>query len=574
MTVSNTLINIFSIAIALCTVACEKKESKSQQHTSENLLEEPTKSQNTQIETANENLFQQENSHEVTFKKTTDTLNLPTPQQVETLKLLLQSTDLDVNSNTVKQALEESSLASLFVYQFYKEFILYLQNPEKGEQRAQTYLNFLSKAVLDKGLGMMDLDQSPDAEKPLNLFLQYIGHISFYIIANNKQLFPYTIPPWVVKMYPKVTAHRLGRNHAELSYTGFVKSPSFQILNTFLNEAIQPGELPSYATNFFGTHQFDLDASRETAKGMLNFYPMGLIDKDDPTTIVSETKKNILIWASLGVYNAQLYNQFNLHFQGILKDYQKHTLEIHGDLDEKILKAAFYNYIAYYFITHEPIASVFLYKQSDFTKANIEKALHLQQKALGEVHSDSKTFYNEILCRAITLGVDLEIIEWLIDTKKADINYAFFDETPLMRACDKPNILKFLLQKKTKVDQTNTFGKTALFYAIQYGNLDTVKLIVEAGANVNAKIYSLDKLKKLAFDFSSKKPGPIVLLEQVADFTPSIYAKRYATIDVQNYLQKKNANDGKIDAERVKKWLSFKDGHTIHNAPAEPGTTP
>ena len=67
-----------------------------------------------------------------------------------------------------------------------------------------------------------------------------------------------------------------------------------------------------------------------------------------------------------------------------------------------------------------------------------------------------------------------------------------FGFCPLIEAviCNKPKVLKYLLQQKASVDQLDLLGKTALQWAVERGHVDLCKILLDAQANANH--YSLD----------------------------------------------------------------------------------
>jgi hypothetical protein len=59
------------------------------------------------------------------------------------------------------------------------------------------------------------------------------------------------------------------------------------------------------------------------------------------------------------------------------------------------------------------------------------------------------------------------------------------DESPISRSVLNTKNVEFLIEKGFDVNQKNYFGKTPIYYAIEYNQHDTVKLLIKAGANVN-----------------------------------------------------------------------------------------
>lgn len=61
------------------------------------------------------------------------------------------------------------------------------------------------------------------------------------------------------------------------------------------------------------------------------------------------------------------------------------------------------------------------------------------------------------------------------------------DETPLFFALTNVENVKFLLRNGADVNAKNAFGKTPLFYAVQFKDAKSVRVLLAAGANVNAR---------------------------------------------------------------------------------------
>ncbi len=155
------------------------------------------------------------------------------------------------------------------------------------------------------------------------------------------------------------------------------------------------------------------------------------------------------------------------------------------------------------------------------------------------------TQWNEALAIAILNNYPLDIIEWLISSG-ADVNSIYMYETPLMKATLRPEIISLLLSKGAKINAATKYGKTALFYAIQFGSIEAVKILSEHKANPNQALKSLEEFKTIDDNF--------FLLEQVADFTPLVYSLRYGSNEVTELLLKHGAKLGKADKNRIKNW--------------------
>jgi len=89
---------------------------------------------------------------------------------------------------------------------------------------------------------------------------------------------------------------------------------------------------------------------------------------------------------------------------------------------------------------------------------------------------------------------------FLMDHVK-DINYNSGMGTALMAAVVKGNIelVKALIDKKAKLDETDSQGKTALMYAVQFKNIEIISLLLSHHASKSV----LDKEGKTAFEYAT-----------------------------------------------------------------------
>ena len=84
---------------------------------------------------------------------------------------------------------------------------------------------------------------------------------------------------------------------------------------------------------------------------------------------------------------------------------------------------------------------------------------------------------------------DIRIVKYLLE-KKAKVNgVPKEDYTPLWGACVSRNkeIVDLLLEKKAKINKANGSGMTAVFGAVQSDNVKLVKYLESKGADLNVK---------------------------------------------------------------------------------------
>lgn len=122
------------------------------------------------------------------------------------------------------------------------------------------------------------------------------------------------------------------------------------------------------------------------------------------------------------------------------------------------------------------------------------------------------------LAELIINNPEAEIIATLQRTNPAEINFNEIDRfgfRPLIEAviCNKPKVLKFLLQQPTiDIEQQDLLGKTALQWAVERSNLDLCKILLENKANPNH--YSLDGQPILVYPILREQLDLVELLKK------------------------------------------------------------
>ncbi|WP_291953211.1 ankyrin repeat domain-containing protein [Campylobacter sp.] len=109
-------------------------------------------------------------------------------------------------------------------------------------------------------------------------------------------------------------------------------------------------------------------------------------------------------------------------------------------------------------------------------------------------------------------------------------------ESALFYALGSYDNVKLLLENGAEVDYKNSFGKTPLFYAVEYNNYEVSKLLIENGANINQK-YINDNEKFSVTSVGSNTPYYITLcaLEHTSK-NIFMHAANYADIKMLKLL--------------------------------------
>ena len=151
-----------------------------------------------------------------------------------------------------------------------------------------------------------------------------------------------------------------------------------------------------------------------------------------------------------------------------------------------------------------------------------------------------------------------ELKSWIINKKLQGETFEE-PETPhqkdeiLMVSIHRPDVLKMLIETcpmneeklsclglNTDVDAKNSFGKTALMYAAQYGFMNSVKILLEAGADINAQTQEGNMTDKYCYDDLCIANGKRTAL---------MYAIQEGHLDIAKYLVSQGADINLKDSQ-------------------------
>ncbi len=138
-----------------------------------------------------------------------------------------------------------------------------------------------------------------------------------------------------------------------------------------------------------------------------------------------------------------------------------------------------------------------------------------------------------------------EILELLIRFgTRIDEGY----ESAIFYALENYENTNFLIQNGANVNQANAFGKTPLFYAIEFNRLDIIKLLLDNGANVNQKYINNNEKLALSANIGSNTPYFITFcaLEHTSK-NVLMHAAAYGNVEILKLLISKGANLNAVD---------------------------
>ncbi|AJC86417.1 ankyrin repeat domain-containing protein [Campylobacter sp. RM16704] len=120
-------------------------------------------------------------------------------------------------------------------------------------------------------------------------------------------------------------------------------------------------------------------------------------------------------------------------------------------------------------------------------------------------------------------------------------------ESALFFALNNENNVKVLLENNAVIDYKNSFGKTPLFYAVEYNNYKVAKLLLENGANVNQKyINDNEKISITSMGVSAPYFITLCALEHTSK-NIFMHAANYADVKMLKLLIDYRANYKDID---------------------------
>lgn len=237
----------------------------------------------------------------------------------------------------------------------------------------------------------------------------------------------------------------------------------------------------------------------------------------------------------------QKYVQLRKNAQKGLENYYVHTKLLSLDEAKKLAQYQVNNLVSIYIDSHTGshgfwnLTDVDDFLKNDILPENVDSSyLYNDSPNLGNVETKEKAkpvILAHFLRFAIVSNYTKKDIQRII-LAGANLNILQDEyDTPLMNAVKRADILKLLIDNGANVNLQNHFGKTALMYAIQYDNLEAVKILVEHKADINLATYKLEDIQ----GYSEQQLS-------AGQRTPLMYAAWHASDDIVKYLLSKGAN--------------------------------
>jgi uncharacterized protein len=187
-------------------------------------------------------------------------------------------------------------------------------------------------------------------------------------------------------------------------------------------------------------------------------------------------------WSYSSLYNRQIYNTY-LHEMERVKPLLEHWYADNHGFDS-VTAAKLTEYVI-----AEVVAWGFGHIAYDM---KLKAVVPYTEMALtGEAEEFSKALSNasnqemmNTLKRFILQNAAQPLVQQVVDSLSS-VKVRWSEETPLSLAVNNPALLNILLARGFAVEHQNGFGKTPLFYAVELSQYDSVKTLLEHGADVN-----------------------------------------------------------------------------------------
>ena len=254
--------------------------------------------------------------------------------------------------------------------------------------------------------------------------------------------------------------------------------------------------------NYNGTHGYHklsaIDTIRiklATSQEFLSNLSQNITDDAISVKSVSFYLENF--WSAQGIWEKEQYSllqEFKKQaIAHLTKYYQKtfnYSLAKSSDIAIRVADYAESLYLSSY---HDDWSDECLYSIPRFGKTHLKSFVANNKVDLfakkNWCNPSEKVNYSEIYARLLLIAVvekyPLEVVNSLLDRIK-DGQSKFLVEALHQSAPYYPNALELILKKFPKiVNAPNNFGKTALMYASQYGNIASLAILLKYQANIN-----------------------------------------------------------------------------------------
>lgn len=262
----------------------------------------------------------------------------------------------------------------------------------------------------------------------------------------------------------------------------------------------------------------------------------------------------MLFWSAWGVWNFDYYTELDklrITAEEELTDYYKNSFSISNPKERAAdaLERIRWNYLhhfkdeyhlAFYSLIADKIRQHTLTR--DELNSFIKILLSLNSVEVAVTYYTGPVFLNMLILNDAGTS-DIALLAKSVDTSFSGNESFDFIDPPMLAATTRPEILRILLKANGNANAQNAFGKTPLHTAIQQQNMESVKTLVKAGADINLPTFSYSDVRGNMYQC-----GHYAL--RAYNRTPLMYAAWQGTLPIIEYLVKNGANIDLMDSNR------------------------
>ncbi len=193
----------------------------------------------------------------------------------------------------------------------------------------------------------------------------------------------------------------------------------------------------------------------------------------DPTV----AEENLQRWSSKGIYSKRKYDSLSEELIRLRPEVEQYVTQRYS-LDARNSKLLTNFILGEYLIwaagNDLHTKDHFFYKDKTF------------QEVINHLKNNPEQSFS-ILSQALLHKADIDQLTAILAFEKSLNDHP---ESPLSLAVEDLEVINFLLEAGADVNHQNIFGKTPLFYAIQFNQHDVVRRLIELGADVNHRYKS------------------------------------------------------------------------------------
>jgi len=263
------------------------------------------------------------------------------------------------------------------------------------------------------------------------------------------------------------------------------------------------------------------------------------------TEVLEGTKKYFTLWAYQSLYNFSLYEEYwHMHDSAfpLLSEHFEKTFSLTKEEANSYTEYALREFL---FRAAGSFSSYIL--ESNLYIGSLIETIANPKNSLKELDEELLKKFSQ---KELNYGLKVAILHkknnnYIKKLLKKGAIIDSGDESALFFTLQNTKQFTFLLEQGADINYKNSFGKTVLYYAIGFSNLELVQIMIENGANVNDTYIDLKTREKLMYNHQVFYKTLCSLKHTKR--TPLMHASQNTDIAIIKYLISHGANKYAVD---------------------------